>query len=489
MTTAGPSSKQSRSRWARARQSLRKLAAGVRRGLRCVERYARCFHLWRRTRAGSKQIEVRRIPTPAIERLPYPEKEDDFMAKLNRTHVSDIRGAIRMGFDATTGIVDVVERMHSTIQRTPAPLGKPVNDPTRGITGFVYRSVRGVARLFGQGIDGSLAAVERLLPEGDRAPVLAAALAAANGVHGDYLVRTGNPLAIEMSLRHHGVPIDLTDPASSLGAAGGRPSDKLLVLVHGLCMNDLQWRRNGHDHGEALACELGFSPLYLRYNSGLHVAQNGRNFAELLETLVARWPGPLRELTIIGHSMGGLVTRSACHFAGEHGHAWLKHLRNLVFLGTPHHGAPLERGGHGLDYVMELSPYSAPLARLGKARSVGIQDLRHGNITAGKHEFVPLPAGVNAYVAAATLGSRRSVVAERLTGDGLVPLDSALGRDPDPSRCLGIPQSRQWIAYGMGHLELLANPEVCARLRTWLKDAENRPATDARSRVRSRSAA
>lgn len=396
------------------------------------------------------------------------------MAKLNRKHASDLRGAVRMGFDATTGMVDVVERMHSTIQRTPAPLGKATDDPTRGITGFVYRSVRGIARVIGQGIDASLAAVEGLLPDGDRAPAHVAVLAAVNGVHGDYLVRTGNPLAIGMSLRYRGAPIDLADPAGSLAAAGGRPTDKLLVLVHGLCMNDLQWRRDGHDHGEALADELGYSPLYLRYNSGLHVARNGRDFADLLETLVARWPGPLRELTIIGHSMGGLVARSACHFADKRGHAWLQHLRKLVFLGTPHRGAPLERGGHGLDYVLELSPYSAPLTRPGKTRSAGIQDLRHGSITTGAYRFVPLPAGVAAYAAAATLGARRSVVAERLVGDGLVPLDSALGRDSDRRRCLGIPESHQWIGYRMGHLELLARPEVTARLRSWLKEAVDR---------------
>jgi len=396
------------------------------------------------------------------------------MLKVNRTHVSDIRGAVRMGFDATTGVVDVVERMHSTIQRMPAPLGKAVDEATGGITGFVYRGVRGVARLIGQGIDVSLAGLEGLFPEGDREPARAAIQAAVNGVHGDYLARTGNPLAIGMSLRYRAAPIDLTDPARSLVAAGGRPTDKLLVLVHGLCMNDLQWRRNGHDHGAALADEIGYIPLYLRYNSGLHIARNGREFADLLESLVAHWPVPLRELTILGHSMGGLIARSACHFAGEHGHAWLKHLRKLVFLGTPHHGAPLERGGRGLEYVMELSPYSAPLARLGKARSAGITDLRHGTITTGAHAFVPLPAGVNAYAVAATLASRRSVVAERLIGDGLVPLDSALGRSRDRSRCLGIPESHQWIGYGMGHLVLLERPEVYARLRTWLKDTDDR---------------
>jgi hypothetical protein len=139
-----------------------------------------------------------------------------------------------------------------------------------------------------------------------------------------------------------------------------------------------------------------------------------------------------------------------------------------VFLGTPHHGAPLERGGYRLDFVMDLSPYSAPFTRIGKLRSAGITDLRHGTLTTGAHRFVPLPPGVKCYAAAATLGTRRSVLSERLVGDGLVPLDSALGRHSDPARTLAIPRSRQWIGYGMGHLELLNRAEVYARLRTWL---------------------
>ena len=168
--------------------------------------------------------------------------------------------------------------------------------------------------------------------------------------------------------------------------------------------------------------------------------------------------------------MGGLVARSACHHAESRRHAWPKHLRKLVFLGTPHHGSPLERGGHGLDYLMSLSPYSAPLTRLGKSRSAGIRDLRHGSIARGTHGPVPLPMGVKCYAAAAMLGSHRSVVAERLVGDGLVPLDSALGRHTDRTHSLRIPKSRQWIGSQMGHLELLSRPEVYRQLESWLRE-------------------
>ncbi len=342
------------------------------------------------------------------------------MAGPNRKHLDDLRGATRMAVDASTGITDIVERMHRTIQRRPWPLGT---------------APRGTMRLVGKGLDATLAPVAALLPEGDSTPGRDAFVSAMNGVCGDYLERTGNPLAIEMTLRHQGRPVDVSDPGRTLGGLPESASaGRLLVLVHGLCMNDRQWRREGHDHGAALADELGYTPLYVRYNSGLRVGDNGRRLSGLLESLLRNWPHPLQELSIVGHSMGGLVARSACHHGREQNHAWLATLRRLVFLGTPHHGAPLERGGHGLDFVMALSPYSAPFTQLGRTRSAGIQDLRHGSITTRPNEHVPLPAGVSCHAAAATLASRRSVLAERLVGDGLVPLDSALGRHADRAR-------------------------------------------------------
>lgn len=390
------------------------------------------------------------------------------MPILNSSHISDFRGVARMACDATEAIAEVVENMHRTIQLRPGPLGASVSDRPRGITGLVYRSVRGGIRLVGKAIDATLKPAAALLPDGESSPVLDAYRSAANGVYGDYLVRTANPLAIDMSLRYRGRRVDLHDPASAFEQLNDvPPASKLLVLVHGLCMNDRQWNRDGHDHGAALADELGYQPLYLRYNSGLHIANNGRELAALLETLIGNWTTPVEELAIMGHSMGGLVARSACHHGRLAGHTWPKVLRKLVFLGTPHHGAPLERGGHGLDFVLDLSPYSTPLTRLSRARSAGITDLRHGAISA-EQEAVPLPSGVKCYAAAAVLAAKRGLLSERLVGDGLVPLDSALGRHRDATRTLAIPKNRQWVGYQMGHRELLGSPEVYAQVRTWL---------------------
>ncbi len=377
-----------------------------------------------------------------------------------------------MAADATDVIAETVEKMHGTIQLRPAPLGLAAPGRPKGIAGLVYRGVRGVARFIGKAVDIGLAPLAEFLPEGESSPALDAYRSVANGVYGDYLLRTGNPLAIEMSLRYRGQPVDPQDPISVFGQDRDATSaNKFLVLVHGLCMNDRQWSRDGHDHGAALADELGYLPLYLRYNSGLPIASNGLALADMLETLVGNGASPIEELAIVGHSMGGLVARSACHHARAVGHSWPGYLRKLVFLGTPHHGAPLERGGHGLDQVMELSPYLAPFANLSRARSAGITDLRHGAVSAdGK--FVPLPSGVQSYAAAAVRAANRSMLSDRLIGDGLVPLDSALGRHRDSTRTLAIPAHRQWIGYRMGHRELLSRPEVYRQISTWLQEPE-----------------
>ena len=269
--------------------------------------------------------------------------------------------------------------------------------------------------------------------------------------------------------------------------ARARVSGKALVLVHGLCLTDLHWLRDGHDHGQALARDHGYTPVYLHYNSGLHVSANGCRLAGLLEQLVDLWPTQLDELAVVGHSMGGLVARSACYYGQLAHHKWLRRLRTMVFLGAPHHGAPLERGGHALDFLLALSPYSAPFTRLGKARSAGITDLRYGNLRdedwleqdrnglgSDPRQPVALPDGTACYAAAATLGKRRGPVSDKLVGDGLVPLDSALGRHVRPELALALPASHQWVGHGMGHLDLLSSRAVYAQMSQWIGEAAGR---------------
>jgi pimeloyl-ACP methyl ester carboxylesterase len=245
-------------------------------------------------------------------------------------------------------------------------------------------------------------------------------------------------------------------------------------------MNARQWQRGEHDHGAALARDLGYAPLYFDYNSGLHISVNGRALAALVERALASWPRPVEHLVIIGHSMGGLVARSACHVAATGDCSWLQRLRALVFLGTPHHGAPLERGGNLAQGILGAVPYAKPLARLGRVRSAGITDLRHGALRdedwSGRDRFVgsrlpaalPTPAGVPCFAMAAVLGQRDEHTKNQLLGDGIVPLASALGCHPSPERDLGIPEARRWVGYGMGHFDLLDDAQAYAQLRRWL---------------------
>jgi PGAP1-like protein len=397
-----------------------------------------------------------------------------------RNHLSDLHGASRLAIAATTGITDLVEAMHGTIVRTPGVLGKPDERGTNGITGVVYDGIRGVTRLVGAGVDAALGQLAPLLGDQATSPGRETVLAALNGVLGDYLEETGNPLAIRMSLRRRGVQLPLERQA--LAAAMPQATGKLLVLVHGLCMNDLQWNREGHDHGEALARELGFTPVCVHYNTGLHVSTNGRRLAELLELLVGQWPVPVDQFAMVAHSMGGLVSHSAVHYGNAAGHAWPKRLGTVVFLGTPHHGAPLERGGHAVDVTLGLSPYTAPFTRLGRIRSAGITDLRHGYLLdddwraharlAGsrlRRHPVPLPANVRCYAIAATTARKSAGLHARLVGDGLVPVTSALGRHDDSRLDLAIPPERQRVIYETGHLGLLDSPQVYATLAEWLR--------------------
>lgn len=387
------------------------------------------------------------------------------MAKLNRTTLADLRGATRLAVDATLGITTLVEKMHHTIQLVHPPLGASRAAATGGLTGLIYRTIRGTTRTIGKGIDAGLAPISEFLPEGETAAARDAWVSAINGVYGDHLERTLNPLAIDMQFRHDGQPVDPELPADVITDVTG----KVLLVIHGLCLNERHWNRAGRNRIEQVARDHDYTLLYLRYNSGRSIGSNGRQLADMLETLHSRWPVTLQGLVLVGHSMGGLVARSAMHRGSSAGHDWRRLLRKLFALGTPHHGAPLERGGHRLDYVMELSPYVAPFTSLGKARSEGITDLRHGNISGDEKQFVPLPGDVACYVLAATLGRKRGLLAERLIGDGLVPLDSALGRHADASRTLSIPKERQWIGYEMGHLELLGRPEVYTQLEKWLR--------------------
>lgn len=397
---------------------------------------------------------------------------------------SDLRGVSKLAIAATTAITDLVEAMHHNIASVPGKSVSRQDGRARGISGFVYSTVRGVTRVVGGGLDAALALVSPALKDVPDVRGRDAVVAALNGVMGDYLVASKNSLATTMTLRHNGHALTLTREA--MAAALPQATGKIVVLVHGLCMNDAQWNRrdaNGasHDHGTALQRDLGYTPIYLRYNSGLHVSTNGKALSGLLEELVATWPVAVEELSLVMHSMGGLVSRSAHHYACESKQLWVSKLRSMIFLGTPHHGAPLERGGNWVDVILGATPYAAPFAKLGKVRSAGITDLRYGNLidddwqdhdrfalARDTRTQIPLPENVRCFAIAATTGKRDGDLADRLLGDGLVPLKSALGQHSGARLSLRFPRDRQRTVYSTNHMQLLSSAAVYTEIHGML---------------------
>ena len=192
---------------------------------------------------------------------------------------------------------------------------------------------------------------------------------------------------------------------------------------------------------------------------------------------------PIDNLSLLVHSMGGLVARSACEYARTAGLGWRAHLKQMVFLGTPHHGAPLERVGSWLDLVLGSNVVTRPFARIAQMRSSGITDLRHGFVLAAQWEgqdrfafagsdsvasrqALALPAGVACFAVAGT--TSKLAASGSLMGDGLVPVASALGTHGNAALTLEFSPENQFVAYGTDHLALLKSEAIAAQLLRWL---------------------
>lgn len=420
--------------------------------------------------------------------------------KKTHVHLSDLHGYSRLAIDATLGVTDLVEAMHHNILRLPPPFGRTSAAPDQGVhgtvytvlhraSGLIYNSIRGVAKLVGGGLDVALGRLQPELDQINSSAEREAILSILNGVLGDHMQKHDNPLTTTMAFRQGGKVLPVTRAA--LSAALPQPSGKILLMLHGHCMNELQWNHHGHHHGEVLAAAHGYTPMYLRYNTGLHVSQNGRALADLLQDLVRAWPVPVQDICVVGYSMGGLLARSALHYGSQAGHDWMQHVSKLLFVGTPHHGSMVERAGNLVDVALESSPYSQALARLGKIRSAGTTDLRYGNLmdedwigrdrfarTDDPRQALPLPPRLQCYAIAAMIAQEHSELAATLVGDGLVPLQSALGQHPDAKHDLHIAPSRQKVYHGLTHLGLLGSTAVADQLSTWMAQPAQAPQTE-----------
>lgn len=271
------------------------------------------------------------------------------------------------------------------------------------------------------------------------------AVAVLNGAIGDHLERRGNGLATEMAFVQQGRPVPV--------AALGLDERRVVLLIHGLMAEESAWLfPDGSDYGQRLRADLGLAPLYLRYNSGLAIPDNGARLAALLQELDERFA--LEELVLIGHSMGGLVLRSACHVASESRLGWLTKLRRDFFLGTPHLGAPLERVGRTITRVLHLVP--DPITRLvavvGDRRSSGVKDL------GDPAHPVPLLPGIHHHLVAGTISDDPRIAA--LFGDLMVSVASATGMEAQDC----------FIARGVSHNALAHSDLVYKKLLEWLRE-------------------
>ena len=399
----------------------------------------------------------------------------------------ELRALTMLGFDelakVTGGIGSIQRAVSGRVFRAVGPGAALVRPIHEGITRGVYHGLgagtRAVGFAAGLAVDRHAArrrAAGRPLALPSATRPGAALIGAVTGLTGDALEEQGSPLAQPMAVRVGGEPVALEPVA--LAAAFPNASERIVVFLHGLMETEFSWGARD-SYGARLERELGYTPVYVRYNSGLRISQNGRCLSELMDGLVAAWPVEVERVALVGHSMGGLVARSACHRGAEDGADWAKHVKTSVSLGTPHMGAPLEQAVHYLSAGLARLPETRPLANLLRRRSGGIRDLRQGSLVdedwrdcdpdalkAAACAEVPLLEGAtHCFVSATVTRSDRHPVG-RLIGDTLVLKPSATGR----SRTRRIPFEEEFGMHlgGAHHFALLNHPAVYEKLRAWL---------------------
>jgi pimeloyl-ACP methyl ester carboxylesterase len=399
----------------------------------------------------------------------------------------------RLAGDALAAGGALIEQTHTGIAQRAfghAPASAPVRVVHDGISRAVYKGVRSALR--GATVAASGAAAVRAPAGGEplaAAPRAALGLGALNGIYGDYVARRAPALAFEMEIRRHGVSVDTTPEA--LRAAFPDATSRLAVFVHGLCETDDSWRlgtagrAERRTYGERLQDELSYTPVQVRYNTGLHISDNGRALARLLADLTRCWPVSVEEVVLVGHSMGGLVARSACHYGERAGLRFTDQIRHVFCLGTPHLGADLEKGANALAWALGKLPETRAMGQFLNARSVGIKDLRYGACTeedwsgCDADEFlrdrcqeVPFLPDAAYYFIGATLSP---APLGRLIGDLLVRSPSASGRGTGRGRHIAFEVDNGHELVGVNHFQLLNHPAVYDQLRIWITRAPRRP--------------
>jgi pimeloyl-ACP methyl ester carboxylesterase len=376
-----------------------------------------------------------------------------------------------------------VRDVHAAVARRAFEAAGPSSATARaihdGVSAAVYEGVRAALGALPRGAGTALALrAPTDSPSLADSPRGALALAVLNGYAGDALVAGRSELALRMTLRHRGADVDPDAPAVPDAAP------RVAIFVHGLGETEAAWRLRATTdrpgYGALLRRELGYTALHLRYNTGRHISDNGRVLAALVERLHDAWPTPIDEIVLVGHSMGGLVARSACHYGRVEGHRWTQAVRHVVCLGSPHLGAPVEKGINALGWALDRIPETQPLARVVNQRSAGIKDLRFGacieedwcdcdpdELLTDRCHDVPLLPGARFYFVAATLSRRPGDPLGAILGDLLVRVPSASGEGR--KRKVGFAIEDGHHVGGLTHFDLLNHPAVYDQIRAWIE--------------------
>jgi len=404
---------------------------------------------------------------------------------------NEVRALSALAFDELHRFPGAIRDMHLGIAqrafRGVGPAARPVKLIHDALSSRAYGAVGAGASGLGKAVDAAMArrgiGEQVSLSTTQRGSF---GLAVLSGLIGDRLERDGSALHQPASARMHGKRIGLDEP--SLRDAFPDATGRVVVFIHGLTGDEFCWTWGQNPatnpaaadpYGSRLVTDLGYTPVYLRYNSGLHISENGRTVAALLQELVEAWPVQAKQVALVGHSMGGLVARSAAHQAHEQDHAWVGHVRHVVSLGTPHMGAPLERGAHRAALALDKLPETRMLGSFLKKRSAGIRDLRHGSLVdedwrgrdpealrAAACKEVPLLPWATHFFVSATVTRDPNHPLGRLLGDILVLKPSASGQSK--TRRIPFRDEHGHHIGGTHHLALLNHPEVYERLSGWL---------------------
>jgi pimeloyl-ACP methyl ester carboxylesterase len=422
---------------------------------------------------------------------------------MSQRQADEVRGLGRLLFHTFDRVTARVEEIHEAVARRSFGAAGPPAAPARvmhdAISAGVYATVRGVGGLVGHVADAGLAlrpprAGERPL---SGTPGGSLAIAALNGAFGDYLEREGSELQVPMGLYRRNRLV--AAERAALSRAFPHATRKLALFVHGLCETESAWRlqfgeRDPGDtanYADRLSQDFGYTPLYLRYNTGRHISANGRDLARLLDDVVAEWPVEVDEIILVGHSMGGLVARSACYYGEQAQARWVEPVRHVFTLSSPHLGSWLEKAANVGACTLASIPETRAAATMLNARSAGIKDLRFGYLVdedwcdcdpdarlEDRRCDIPFLETAAHYYIAATVSRDPGGLAGRVVGDLLVRMPSASGKHSGGRHIPFLIENGCHLG-GLNHFSVLNHPAVYAQMKLWLERAAGAQASPA----------